>query len=73
MSVTMPIPLVEETPGVASITYDLSIEAKRMLLAGFALNGLAAASGVNVPTDEVVRKAVSLADTLLRELARRKP
>lgn len=45
---------------------------QRLLLTGFALNGLCAASGLNVPNDSIAQKAVQLADHALRELARPK-
>jgi len=54
------------------VVHDLSPTTTRVLLTGLALNGLAAASGLNVPTEELVKKAVTLADATMRELERRK-
>jgi len=56
-----------------SIIHSIDGSTKRVLLVGFALNGLAAASGLNVPTEELVKKAVALGDAVLRELDRKKP
>lgn len=70
--VSPPPPPTDSDMLIVPFSHDLSTVSKRAILTGFALNGLAAACGLNAPSADVARKAVQLADAVMAELDRRK-